>query len=588
MKSVNSKQYSVRRSVHGMIPICIAILITLLGASGGMPVQNAYALQDNPNPPEQVVKLIFIHHSTGENWLTDGYGDLGKTLGENNYFVSDTNYGWGPDAIGDRTDIVNWTEWFRGPDSQRYLAALYTESEQHSSYTRTLPDPGGENQIVMFKSCFPNSNLEGEPDDPPAAGDGLTVSNAKAIYNDLLKYFVTRPDKLFIVVTAPPVQDATYADNARAFNNWLMQDWLSENQYPLNNVAVFDFYNILTHPDNHHRFRDGSVEYINTHGNNTSRYPTDGGDDHPNPQGSRKATEEFVPLLNMFYHRWVSSSSVQLPAQPTVSGATPAAPTEAPASGEPQPPAVAPTTVDLIDDFEAGTPTGTPGWQGFWDEAVPTTIACAPESGIAHTGGSALHANFSVAANSWATCVLLYDQIQNWQSAQGISFYVHAAKPGMAFDALVYGGTPGALASYPSWLETTQEMVDGWVTVEIHWDALLRAEWEENAGTPFDPSQATGFGFGFDGGSDAPGVGEIWVDDVHLIGASAPVVEKTSVVANQPPAEQPTQAPEATALPEEEEDQGGGGGGPCRGSIGLGLLAAVSAIWAGKRNLTRK
>ena len=44
-------------------------------------------------PPEQVVKLVFIHHSTGENWLRDDYGGLGKALAENNYFVSDTNYG---------------------------------------------------------------------------------------------------------------------------------------------------------------------------------------------------------------------------------------------------------------------------------------------------------------------------------------------------------------------------------------------------------------------------------------------------------------------------------------------------------------
>ena len=68
---------------------------------------------NNPNPPDEVVKLVFIHHSCGENWLTDGYGDLGIELGNNNYFVSDTNYGWGPDAIGDRTDIPNWMEWFR-------------------------------------------------------------------------------------------------------------------------------------------------------------------------------------------------------------------------------------------------------------------------------------------------------------------------------------------------------------------------------------------------------------------------------------------------------------------------------------------
>ena len=79
---------------------------------------------------------------------------------------------------------------------------------------------------------------------PRARGEGLTVANAKAIYIELLKYFASRPDKLFVVVTAPPVQDRTYAANARAFNKWLVQDWLAG--YGGKNVAVFDFYNVLT------------------------------------------------------------------------------------------------------------------------------------------------------------------------------------------------------------------------------------------------------------------------------------------------------------------------------------------------------
>ena len=83
---------------------------------------------DNPNPPGEVVKLIFIHHSTGENWLRDEYGNLGRRLGENNYFVSDTNYSWGPDAIGDRTDIPNWTEWFRSENTPVYMDALFNQS----------------------------------------------------------------------------------------------------------------------------------------------------------------------------------------------------------------------------------------------------------------------------------------------------------------------------------------------------------------------------------------------------------------------------------------------------------------------------
>jgi hypothetical protein len=256
----------------------------------------------NPNPPASPVRLIFIHHSSGENWLSDGNGNLGLTLDKNNYFVSDTNYGWGPDAIGDRTDIVNWPEWFRGENSERYLAALYAENGQNSGYTRSLADPGGENEIVMFKSCFPNSSLEGNPDDPPAPGDSLTVGNAKYIYNDLLKYFATRPDKLFVVITAPPNSETDYGANARAFNTWLVRDWLAENGYAGRNVAVFDFYNILTGPDNHHRYRDGAIEYVTNGGSNNTAYPTE--DDHPSSAGNQKATAEFVPWLNVTFHCW--------------------------------------------------------------------------------------------------------------------------------------------------------------------------------------------------------------------------------------------------------------------------------------------
>ena len=98
---------------------------------------------------------MFIHHSVGENWLSDGDGGLGRALGKNNYFVSDTNYGWGPSNIGDRTDIVNWTEWFVSSKTAKYMKALLNENKRHSSYTRNMSDPGGRNRIIMFKSCYP-------------------------------------------------------------------------------------------------------------------------------------------------------------------------------------------------------------------------------------------------------------------------------------------------------------------------------------------------------------------------------------------------------------------------------------------------
>jgi hypothetical protein len=288
----------------------------------------------NTDPPGAPVRLIFIHHSTGENWLNDDNGGLGMLLRDNNYFVSDTNYGWGPDPpdpIGNHTDIGDWWSWFRGANAAQYMAALFAESGQHSSYSRIAATPAGENELVMFKSCFPNSALQGNPGDPvPSIGSNLlkgqgsgsvyhTVANAKGIYLDLLEYFRTRQDKLFVVITAPPLSDPTYADNARAFNQWLVNEWL--NNYPYRNVAVFDFYNVLTTnggtPDindlgldsgNHHRWRQGGIQHI-TNGDNDSNpnileYPST--DDHPSRAGNLKATGEFVTLLNIFYHNWKS------------------------------------------------------------------------------------------------------------------------------------------------------------------------------------------------------------------------------------------------------------------------------------------
>ena len=48
------------------------------------------------------------------------------------------------------------------------------------------------------------------------------------------------------------------AHNARAFNNWLVYEWLKN--YKGFNVGVYDFYNTLTGPDNHHRINKKIVE----------------------------------------------------------------------------------------------------------------------------------------------------------------------------------------------------------------------------------------------------------------------------------------------------------------------------------------
>jgi len=302
-------------------------------------VRSVAPTADNPNPPTSPVKLVFIHHSVGDDWLSTGIGNLGDQLGANSYYVSDTYYEWGPEKIGSYTDIGDWWSWFRGPSSAAYTQAVYNTTNRNADYTRPMVDPGGENEIIMFKSCYPNSHLGGNPDDPPTTGpnplrgedyssENHTVGNAKGIYNDILEYFRTRQDKLFVVITAPPrwqnETDATHAANARAFNTWLVEDWLDG--YPHSNVAVFDFYNVLTSnggswdtndlswdTGNHHRYRHGAIEYVTNQGINTAAYPDGGNDSHPSPAGTRKATGEFVQLLNVFYHRWTEGEATPTP-----------------------------------------------------------------------------------------------------------------------------------------------------------------------------------------------------------------------------------------------------------------------------------
>ncbi len=517
------------KTAKNLALILLAGILALLTLSAA-PGQQA----DSSAPPEQVTKLIFIHHSTGENWLRDDYGLLGKTLGQNNYFVSDTNYGWGPDGIGDRTDIPNWTEWFASEATPKYMTALFKENGQNADYTRSLADPGGENEIIVFKSCFPNSALEGQPGDPPDPEGWLSVGHSKFVYNEILRYFGTRPDKLFIVVSAPPLSDGTFAKNARAFNEWLRNDWLRENNYTLNNVAVFDFYNVLTSPDAHHRFVNGQVEHI-IGNKNTLQYPS--GDDHPSTSGSQKASEEFVPLLNVFYHRWKNAG----PGVPIVQNTT-VAPTDTatlPASESP-PSKIA----GLLDDFESGPPSGASGWEGYFQDNTDTRLICTPEAGNAHSGAASLKFEFDVSVNSWATCGFYFNDVQNWSAGQGISFYLRASHANLPIDVNLYGGSPGARSSYIFRLQTPPGSVNDWSLVEIPWTSILRVEWEENPGTPINPAEITGFSIGLSTPEQERISASLWLDDLSLLSETttppstkpAPTaISATSPVANTPP-----------------------------------------------------
>jgi len=216
-------------------------------------------------------------------------------------------------------------------------------------------------------------------------------------------------------------------------------------------------------------------------------------------------------LLNVFYHRWQSAAPSQPPvvtaAQPVVENT--------------QQPGVLPAVAGSgsIDNFEGEFPAGTSGWEIYWDETTPTIISCASESGTAHSGEASQRIEFNVAANSWATCALNYDPPQNWSESNGLSFYLRAIRSALVFNVDVYSGPSGERETYLYTVETPPDSATGWIPIELAWNEFHRADWEENAGEPFNkPDQVTGIGFGFSTYPDTTNTGIIWVDDLRLLG----------------------------------------------------------------------
>jgi len=264
-------------------------------------------------PPTEGLSLIFLHHSCGGQLLADpgmeqgenciyqtspNGGGLRVRLTQSGYEVHEASYG---SRIGQNTDHFDWWPKFR--DQMSDILACRHQDERL--------EPGVRNQIVVFKSCFPNNWFESEglpPGNP--RGPDLTVNNARAAYGALLEEFRKQPKVLFVCVTPPPMAfkpasqplwkqfarqllgrghpGIRAAALAREFNNWLKspQGWLRD--YPLTNVAVFDYYDLLTDQGK----------------SNFSAYPSgDGSDSHPSAQGNQKAAEAFVPFLNRAVRR---------------------------------------------------------------------------------------------------------------------------------------------------------------------------------------------------------------------------------------------------------------------------------------------
>lgn len=289
----------------------LVVLVAMLVAPAsmtGVQAEETGSTGQSVEKGQGIVNLIFIHHSTGGTLLADAGPQVGgeRGSGERCIYVSHPNGGGlryqlesrgirvnelsYESELGEDTDICHWRRKFTNHMDQ----IIRTQKQD-----MLLPE-GETNQIVMFKSCFPNNRFMARGDEPGDPDDCTrTVVNAKAAYRALLPLFRERPDVLFVAFTPPPMAEyepvgmkdtikSWFKDTsrggelAREFNTWLAdreQGWLAS--YSLPNVVVFDYWDILTGP--------GDGNYL--------AYPVRRNDSHPSSEGNTKATTAFMPFL---------------------------------------------------------------------------------------------------------------------------------------------------------------------------------------------------------------------------------------------------------------------------------------------------
>jgi hypothetical protein len=264
--------------------------------------------------PGTPVNILFIRQAAGAQ-LMAGKGDFkGETgilkthpsggglralLAGNSYVVHEAG---DESKIGHDTDVCHWNRKFR--DSMETILMTKRQDMLYSDGTR--------NRVVMFQSgswCNWIDEDGTEPGNPDAKERSLT--NYRAAYRCLLKYFMQQPDTLFVAVTPPPllkqeqppgilhrllgIKGRNLTDEtgrrARSFNNWLKNahsGWL--HGYPLPNVAVFDCYDILT-------FYGHS---------NWLAYPSGRDRDTlPSAEGNGIVANELLPFINRARNRMI-------------------------------------------------------------------------------------------------------------------------------------------------------------------------------------------------------------------------------------------------------------------------------------------
>jgi len=254
----------------------------LWGALSRLYVYFTMPVYDEPIESDgRFTNVIFLHHSTGSNLIAEG--NVRPRLTELGYQFWDHGFNQGglvrPDGTPAGAGYRIPGAMGRGNTDVDGLAGLFSQpvtDPPSNAFSRLL-----QHEVIVFKSCFPNSAIKSD----------RMREDFQAWYLDIRDVVDQHPDRIFILVTSPPLHPlATNPDEAaraRTIADWLKSDAYLEGHA---NLFVFDFFDLLADPET-----------------NTLRaeYQPDADDSNSHP--NRLANETIGPLFVGFIHEAVQT-----------------------------------------------------------------------------------------------------------------------------------------------------------------------------------------------------------------------------------------------------------------------------------------
>lgn len=184
--------------------------------------------------------LIFLHHSTGRNLISEG--GVRPLLTELGYQFWDHDFNHvgliQPDGSPANAHYRIPGMWGRGDTDVPGLAALFSQpatDPPDNAFSRLL-----QHDVIIVKSCYPNSAIQ----------DDEMLRQFQAYYRQMRELIDAHPDRLFIIMTSPPLHplgtNSEEAARARQLADWLVSDDFLAG-HP--NLFIFDFFDLLADPE---------------------------------------------------------------------------------------------------------------------------------------------------------------------------------------------------------------------------------------------------------------------------------------------------------------------------------------------------